>query len=443
MQQTATAQVLQVINGSSGDLGSIFGAILDSALRLCKAAFGGLLRFDGECFYRAAVHNLPEALARRSAPLRPAAGMALDRIRHGDPVVHIADIADDPADRIGHPGRVALVELGGARTAVWVRLEKDGELLGALVAYRREVRPFTDREIGLLQNFAAEAVIAIENARLLAELRARTEEIAAFNRRLEIRAAAQLAELERIRRLKRFLPSQLVDFIVARGDDSILQPHRREIVVAFCDLRGFTAFADAVEPEEVHALLSDYHATLDPVVTAFDGTLDHFSGDGLMVFFNDPLPCSDPAIRAVQMASEMRDAVAVLQAQWRRRGYRLGFGIGIAQGTATLGQIGFAERIDYSANGAVCNLAARLCAEALDGQILIADPLAAAVQHSFALTPIGDLYLKGLRRAVFVHDVAGSRQSPRRGATQAAAPETALFPPAPRRLGVAAFAGGD
>src|SRR5581483_6314467 len=169
----------------------------------------------------------------------------------------------------------------------------------------------------------------------------------------------------------RFLPPQLAELILSRGDDTILQPHRRDIVVVFCDLRGFTAFAERVEPEVVHEMLRAYHAALGPVVTAFEGTLDHFSGDGLMVFFNDPLPCDDPAGRAVQMAVAMRDAVAGLRQAWLRRGHRIGFGIGIAQGKATLGQIGFADRIDYTANGAVCNLAARLCAEALDRQILV------------------------------------------------------------------------
>src|SRR3954452_25059465 len=144
--------------------------------------------------------------------------------------------------------------------------------------------------------------------------------------------------------------------ILAQGDESILESHRREIVVVFCDVRGFTAFAERAEPEEVMALLRDYHAALGPIVARFEGTLDHYSGDGVMVFFNDPLPCPDPAERAAAMAVAMREAVAGLQQGWRRRGREIGFGIGIAQGYATLGQIGFAERVDYTAIGTVCNL---------------------------------------------------------------------------------------
>jgi class 3 adenylate cyclase len=405
-QQTAIAEVLQVINSSPGNLAPVFDAMVERALRLCEAAFGGLLRFDGECFHRAALRNLPPPLAERSQALHPIPGMALERVVRGEPVVHIEDITDDQAYRSGYPSRVAMVQLGGARTAVWVALRTEDGLLGALVAYRQEVRPFSDKQIALLQNFAAEAVIAMENARLLSELSARTEEVVAWNRELEDRVAAQVGELERIGRLKRFLPPQLAELIVARSDEGILEPHRRDIVVVFCDLRGFTAFTEAAEPEEVLDLLREYHAALGSVVAASEGTLDHFSGDGIMVYFNDPLPCPDPAERAVRMAVAMRGAVAELQVQWRRRGREIGFGVGIAQGYATLGQIGFADRIDYTANGTVCNLAARLCGDAKDGQILTSRRVAAAVENSVSLEEIGDLSLKGLSQAVAVYNVA-------------------------------------
>jgi len=231
-------------------------------------------------------------------------------------------------------------------------------------------------------------------------------ELALWNKELETRVEAQLGEIERTGYLKRFLPQQLAELIVSQGDERILETHRRDIVVVFCDLRGFTSFAETGEPEEVRDLLREYHAALGPIVTRSEGTLDHFAGDGIMVFFNDPLPCPDPAERAIKMAIEMREAVARLQGDWRRRGREIGFGIGIAQGYATLGQIGFAERIHYTAIGTACNLASRLCDQALDGQILVSKRVAGAVEGTAHLEEIGDLALKGLSQAVAVFNVA-------------------------------------
>jgi class 3 adenylate cyclase len=232
-------------------------------------------------------------------------------------------------------------------------------------------------------------------------------QLAMWNSTLEERVAAQLGEIERVGRLKRFLAPQLAEMIVAKGDEDILELHRRDIVVVFCDLRGYTAFAETAEPEEVIAVLREYHAALGPLVSRFEGTLNQFSGDGLMVFFNDPLPCPDPAERAVRMAVEMRTAVGELRSGWRRHGRDLGFGVGIAQGFATLGRIGFDERIDYTAIGTVTNLAARLCGEARDGQILLSKRVATAVEGGVTLEEIGNLALKGLSQAVAVYNVAG------------------------------------
>jgi adenylate cyclase len=235
-------------------------------------------------------------------------------------------------------------------------------------------------------------------------------ELASWNAELETRVRVQVAEIERIGRLKRFLAPQLAELIVARNDDRILESHRRDIAVVFCDLRGFTAFAETAEPEEVLDLMREYHAALGPIVTASEGTLDHFSGDGIMVLFNDPLPCPDPPERAVKMALAMRSAVRELQAQWRRRGRDIGFGVGVAQGYASLGQIGFAERVDYTAIGTVCNLAARLCGEAADGQILVSRRVAAAVEGIARLEAIGELSLRGLSQTVAVYNVVGDGQ---------------------------------
>jgi adenylate cyclase len=237
------------------------------------------------------------------------------------------------------------------------------------------------------------------------------EELACWNRTLEERVAAQLDEIERIGRLKRFLAPQLAEMIVASGDERILESHRREISVLFCDLRGFTAFAETGEPEEVMALLRGYHEALGPIIHRFEGTLDRFTGDGLMVFFNDPVPCADAGERAVRMAIEMREAAACLAAAWRKRGRQVGFGVGIAQGFATLGRIGFEGRFDYSAIGTVCNLAARLCAEAKDGEILISAPVAAAVEEVAELQSMGEIALKGLTRAIAAVNVLGLKPS--------------------------------
>ena len=320
----------------------------------------------------------------------------------GEPFVHVHDSALDQ-----HPNWIkrALDVVSSHRTLLSIPLRKSDTLLGMIVAGRFEVKPFTEKQIALLQNFAAEAVIAMENARLLGELRQRTEEVAELNRGLEARVAEQVEELGRVGRLKRFLAPQLAELIVSEGDEKILESHRREIVVVFCDLRGYTAFTETAEPEEVLDFLREYHSALGPLVSQFEGTLDQFSGDGIMVFFNDPVPCPDPAERAVKMAMAMREAAGTLIASWRRRGRLLGFGAGIAQGYATLGQIGFAERSGYTAIGTVCNLAARLCAEAQDGQILIAQRVAVAVEETITLEEVGALTLKGLTQPVVAYNV--------------------------------------
>ena len=236
-------------------------------------------------------------------------------------------------------------------------------------------------------------------------------ELAAWNRTLEERVAAQLGEIERIGRLKRFLAPQLAEMIVSSGgDERILDSHRRDIVVLFCDMRGFTTFAETAEPEDTMAVLREYHAALGPLVHRHEGTLDRFAGDGMMVFFNDPVPCPDPSAKAVRLAVAMRDAVAGLARGWAVRGHRIGFGVGIAYGYATLGRIGFDGRYDYSAIGTVTNVAARLSGEAKDGQILVTERVATAVEEIAALDPVGEIPLKGLTRPVKTLNVLGLRE---------------------------------
>jgi adenylate cyclase len=232
-------------------------------------------------------------------------------------------------------------------------------------------------------------------------------DLAALNRTLEERVAAQVDEIERIGRLKRFLAPQIAETIVSSGGEAILEHHRRDIVVLFCDMRGFTAFSETAEPEDVMAVLGEYHAVLGPLIHRHEGTLDRFAGDGMLVLFNDPVPCPDPALRAVRLAVEMRDAVASLARAWAARGHDIGFGVGIAQGYATLGRIGFEGRSDYTSIGTVTNLAARLCDEAKDQQILVTRRIAATIDAVAELEPLGDLSLKGLSRPVAVLNVRG------------------------------------
>ncbi len=235
------------------------------------------------------------------------------------------------------------------------------------------------------------------------------QELAEWNRTLEQRVAQQLAQLERLGRLKRFFSPQLAELIVAGGAEDPLKTHRREITVVFLDLRGFSSFAETVDPEEVMGVLREYHAAMGELILAHEGTLERFAGDGMMVFFNDPVPVSDPAERAIRMAVAMRDRVDELTVKWRKRGYDLTLGVGLAQGYATIGAIGFEGRWDYGAIGTVTNLAARLCAEAKPGQILIPQRLLGTVEHLVEAEPVGELPLKGFRRAIPAYNVSHLR----------------------------------
>jgi adenylate cyclase len=232
-------------------------------------------------------------------------------------------------------------------------------------------------------------------------------QLAEWAEQLETRVDEQVAELERIGRLRRFLSPQVAELVMRDGDESVLEGHRREIVVMFCDLRGFTPFAETSEPEEVMAVLGEYFSALGDLVTRYEGTLERFTGDGLMVFFNDPLPCEDAPDRAVGLAVAMRGRIRDLASTWTARGHDLGFSIGIAQGFATLGRIGFEGRFDYAAIGSVTNLAARLCAEAAPWEVYVTQRVQAAVGGRAVTDPVGELSLRGFSRPVPVFSVRG------------------------------------
>ena len=232
-------------------------------------------------------------------------------------------------------------------------------------------------------------------------------EVKEWNASLERRVAEQVGELERVGRLRRFFSPQLAELIVNGGTDDPLKSHRREITVVFLDLRGFTAFAEVAEPEEVMGVLREYHQVTGKLILEYEGTLEHFTGDGITILFNDPVPIPNPAERAVRMALTIRERVGRMAEDWVKRGYELSLGIGIAQGFATIGAIGFEGRWDYSAIGTVTNLAARLCGEAPGDQILIAHRVYAGVETLVEVEPQEVLTLKGFRRPVIAYRVRG------------------------------------
>ena len=238
------------------------------------------------------------------------------------------------------------------------------------------------------------------------QVQAQAADLANWNQTLARRVEEQVAEIERIGRLKRFLAPQVAQ-LVSSGDERVLESHRREVTIVFCDLRDFTPFSETAEPEEVITVLREYHETLGALIDKFEGTIERFAGDGLLVLFNDPLPCVDPSARAVRMAVEMRDQVAKLAARWRSQGHELGFGIGIAHGYATLGCVGFEGRFQYSATGTVPNLASRLCDQARNGQILVDAKVHAQVKGLAEVESVGELRLKGFHRPVKVFNVRG------------------------------------
>lgn len=404
VRQTATSELLQVITSSPGKLVPVFSKMLENAARICEANFGTLVleeEVDKGAFRVVAMHNAPPKWAekRTDAPVfKPGPLNNVAIVKRTGRAQHVRDLQLDPSYLEGEPAAVAIADLGGARTLAVVPLLNKNEVIGVFGMYRQEVRPFTDEQINLLADFAAQAVIAIENARLLSELNS-------LNQKLEQRVADQVNEIERMSKLRRFLPPQVADLIVASGSEKQLESHRREITALFCDLRGFTGFSESADPEDVMSLLREYHAAIGEIINKYSGTLERYAGDGVMVIFNDPVPVANPALQAVRMALDMRVALGALIDKWRRLGHDLGFGIGIAHGYATLGTIGFEGRFDYAAIGTVSNVASRLCDEAKPGQILISPRVLLAIEDAVSVEDIGEFELKGIRRPLKTYNV--------------------------------------
>lgn len=247
-----------------------------------------------------------------------------------------------------------------------------------------------------------------QEKQLLDKVTSQAEELRAWNEQLEVRVADGVSQVERLGKLRRFLPPQLVDLIVSGGEEQ-LSSHRRDITVLFCDLRGFTAFSETSEPEDVMDVLHELHEAVCPIIFERGGTLAHFTGDGMMVFLNDPIPSEAPALDGVRLGLEMRDKAATLSDGWKRRGHELGLGVGVASGYATCGRIGYGERYEYTAIGTVPNLAARLCGVAAPGEVLVSERVYRIVESVVSAEPAGSFELKGLSRPVNAYRITDTR----------------------------------
>jgi adenylate cyclase len=412
---TATSDVLKTISRSTVDLQTVLNTLVETAARLCHADHAFMSRRRGDLYHVVASVGASEELNEylRHNPFAAGRSTTTARAVAEARTIQVADVLADPEYASLEGPRV-----GGFRTVLAVPLLRGDTLVGVFSLNRIRVNPFTEKEIGLITAFADQAVIAIENARLLGELRERTgqleaqsREVATLNRQLEQRVADQVGEIERMSRLRRFLPPQVADLIVASGMEQQLESHRREIAALFCDLRGFTGFSESSDPEDVMALLREYHGAIGQIIIKYSGTLERYAGDGVMVVFNDPVPVENPALQAVLMALDMRAAIGALIDKWQRLGHDLGFGIGIAHGFATLGTIGFEGRFDYAAIGTVSNVASRLCDEAKPGQILISPRVLMAVDKAVTAEPVGEFSLKGIRRPMVAYNVLATSVS--------------------------------
>ncbi|MCP3474816.1 GAF domain-containing protein [Bradyrhizobium sp. CCGUVB1N3] len=413
---------------SSLDLDAVLPTIAARALEITHADAVLIYGYDADKhrFNLVEANGIDKSADGAHVTIDEGTSLLSDAARSGEPIA-LPDL-DEAAEQ---PLRDVAVNAGFHSVLVVPLVDQQGTL-GSLVVLRRAAGEFASSLTGLMRTFAHQAVLAMRNARLFTEvdhkgrelaaahetvqqqaakLQEQTEQLRNWNRSLEERVEKQLGEIGRIKRLERFLAPQVAQLIASSdGHDALLDSHRREVTVVFCDLRGFTSFTETTEPEEAMNVLREYHAALGELIHRYEGTLDRFAGDGVMILFNAPIQFSDHTKRAVKMAVEMRDAIAKLTEKWKNRGHSLGFGVGVALGYATLGQIGFEQRLEYAAIGSVTNLASRLCDEAKAGQVVVARRVYGIVEPWVEARPLDDLQLKGFNHPVLAMEILSWRE---------------------------------
>ena len=373
----AFGRTLASIARSDFNLREVLQSVVEEAAQLCQADVADLAVRDGDVYRMSAFTGFSPEFEELVSGLvhEPGGGSVVARALRDGRVVQVEDVLADPEFIMPEVQRA-----GGFRTDLGVPIRFDDQLIGVIAAARTTVRPFSDREIGLVEQFADQAAIAIRLAQLFETIERQRTELARY--------APQAAEL-----------------LSSPEGEQLLAGHRREITALFADLRGFTAFAERADPEEVLGVLRKYHSTVGELAVANGGTVEHFAGDGLMVFFNDPTLIDDHQLAAVRTACEMRDRFARLSIEWRRHGYELGLGIGIAAGYATVGRIGFEGRYDYGAIGTSVILASRLSSVAKAGEILISQRVMASVEDAIEADAVTELELKGFSTATKAYAV--------------------------------------